>query len=215
MASKIPKAIPKNLYKPLPLEQRKQIYLPDFVLTLIRTPFLPPRYASFWVPLTFNKLDMKDYMKRVYNVDVLKVRSYVEQQKVTRELPRGRQGFGTMRRQMAKKKMTIEMTEPFVWPEEPKDFAPWERDTFFEAKKMQEDYQESQSHDAPMKAPTRKRELLAEQAKEMLSGKEHWQPTWQTLGLNLQRPLLKREEPKPEQSPQTPQTPEPSQTSER
>lgn len=27
MASKIPKALPKNLYKPLPLEQRKQIYL--------------------------------------------------------------------------------------------------------------------------------------------------------------------------------------------
>lgn len=98
---------------------------PDFTLTLIRTPFLPPRYASFWVPLNFNKLDMKDYLKRVYNVDVLKVRSYIEQQKITREKPRGRDGFGPWRRPMSRKKMTVEMTEPFVWPEEPTDTKPY------------------------------------------------------------------------------------------
>ncbi|EFR03224.1 mitochondrial ribosomal protein subunit L23 [Nannizzia gypsea CBS 118893] len=201
MASQIAKAIPKSLPKPLPLDQRKQIYLPDFVLTLIRTPFLPPRYASFWVPLTFNKLDMKDYMKRVYNVDVIKVRSYVEQQKVTRELPRGRQGAGPMRRPEAKKKMTIEMTEPFVWPEEPRDFEQWEQKTFFEAKKMQEDFQASYAHDAPMKAPTRKRELLAKQAKQVLKGEEQWQPTWQALGLNSQRPVFKSEALQPKEAP--------------
>ncbi|KAM5467518.1 mitochondrial 54S ribosomal protein YmL41 [Microsporum audouinii] len=212
MASKIPKALPKNLYKPLPLEQRKQIYLPDFVLTLIRTPFLPPRYASFWVPLTFNKLDMKDYMKRVYNVDVIKVRSYVEQQKVTRELPRGRQGVGPMRRLMAKKKMTIEMTEPFVWPHEPEDFSPWERDTFYEAKKLQEDFQAAHSEDAPMKAPARKRELLAEQAKQVLKGEEQWQPTWQTLGLNSQRPILKRQTPKSKEAPVASESAQPSES---
>ncbi|EGD90130.1 hypothetical protein H112_02603 [Trichophyton rubrum D6] len=203
MASTISKAIPKSLPKPLPLDQRKQIYLPDFVLTLIRTPFLPPRYASFWVPLTFNKLDMKDYMKRVYNVDVIKVRSYVEQQKVTRELPRGRQGVGPMRRPMPKKKMTIEMTEPFVWPEEPEDFGPWERDTFFEAKKMQEDFQAAHAHDAPMKAPTRKRQMLAEQAEQVLKGEEQWQPTWQALGLSSQRPLFNRQEREPKEASKT------------
>lgn len=68
---------------------------------------------------------MKDYLKRVYNVDVLKVRSYVEQQKVTREMPRGRQGYGPLRRPMAKKRMTVEMTEPFVWPEPPTDHEPY------------------------------------------------------------------------------------------
>ena len=96
-------------------------YSPDFTVTLIRTPFLPPNYASFWVPLNFNKLDIKDYLKRAYNVDVLKVRSYVEQQNVTREMPRGRQGYGALRRPMSKKRMTVEMTEPFVWPEPPTD----------------------------------------------------------------------------------------------
>ena len=95
---------------------------PDFTITFIRTPFLPPRYASFWVPLNFNKLDIKDYLKRLYGVDVLKVRSYVEQQKVTREQPRGRDGYGPLRRPMSRKKMTVELKDPFVWPEEPADF---------------------------------------------------------------------------------------------
>ncbi|EER24996.1 hypothetical protein D8B26_007581 [Coccidioides posadasii str. Silveira] len=186
------KNLPFNWFKPpAPVEQRKQVYLPEFTITLIRTPFLPPRYASFWVPLSFNKLDMKDYLKRVYDVDVIKVRSYVEQQKVTRERPMGKEGYGPLRRPMARKKMTVEMTEPFVWPEEPKDFSPWERDTYFEAKKMQEDYQEAHGPEAGMKAPERQRELLAEQAKRLKQGRETWQPTWQTLGLNFERPLLR------------------------
>ncbi|EAS27973.3 mitochondrial 54S ribosomal protein YmL41 [Coccidioides immitis RS] len=184
--------LPFNWFKPpAPVEQRKQVYLPEFTITLIRTPFLPPRYASFWVPLSFNKLDMKDYLKRVYDVDVIKVRSYVEQQKVTRERPMGKEGYGPLRRPMARKKMTVEMTEPFVWPEEPKDFSPWERDTYFEAKKMQEDYQEAHGPESGMKAPERQRELLAEQAKRLKQGRETWQPTWQTLGLNFERPLLR------------------------
>ncbi|KMU87914.1 mitochondrial ribosomal protein subunit L23 [Coccidioides immitis H538.4] len=134
---------------------------------------------------------MKDYLKRVYDVDVIKVRSYVEQQKVTRERPMGKEGYGPLRRPMARKKMTVEMTEPFVWPEEPKDFSPWERDTYFEAKKMQEDYQEAHGPESGMKAPERQRELLAEQAKRLKQGRETWQPTWQTLGLNFERPLLR------------------------
>jgi large subunit ribosomal protein L23 len=96
---------------------------PEFVITLIRTPFLPPRYASFYVPLNFNKLDMRDYMQRVYNVEVLHVRSYVEQQKVTRDRQDGAPGYGPLRRPKSKKRMTIEMAEPFVWPEVPKDLS--------------------------------------------------------------------------------------------
>ncbi|KAI1916611.1 mitochondrial 54S ribosomal protein YmL41 [Ophidiomyces ophidiicola] len=199
-APSLPK-VPSKLYThPVPVEQRKQVYLPEFTITLIRTPFLPPRYASFWVPLSFNKLDLKDYLKRAYNVDVIKVRSYVEQQKVTRERALGKEGFGPLRRPMAKKKMTVEMTEPFIWPEEPKDFAPWERDTYFEAKKMQEDFQESRSPDAVLKAPEKQRELLADQAKRVKEGMEPWQPTWQTLGLNFERPLLKPQSSKPSQT---------------
>lgn len=100
-------------------------YRPDFTVTLIRTPFLPPRYASFYVPLHFNKLDIRDYLQRAYGVKVLSVRSFVEQQKVTRMRKDGKHGYGRLRRPQAKKKMTVEMTEPFVWPEPPKDMAPY------------------------------------------------------------------------------------------
>ncbi|EEH49483.1 mitochondrial 54S ribosomal protein YmL41 [Paracoccidioides brasiliensis Pb18] len=175
---------------PIPLDQRKQIYLPDFVITLIRTPFLPPRYASFWVPLTFNKLDIKDYLKRVYGVDVVKVRSYVEQQKITRERPCGKEGYGKWRRPMAKKKMTVEMTEPFIWPEEPKDYKPWEKERFFETKEYQRDISEKMEPDAKNKAPERKWKTVSEQAKRLLDGKEKWEPTWKALGLNYERPVI-------------------------
>lgn len=53
------------------------------------------------------------------------MRSYVEQQKVTREKPRGWEGYGALRRPMSRKRMTVEMEEPFVWPEEPEDFSPY------------------------------------------------------------------------------------------
>lgn len=64
-------------------------------------------------------------MQRVYGVKVLSVRSYVEQQKVTRQRPLGKPGYGPLRRPQSKKRMTIEMTEPFVWPEPPKDMSPY------------------------------------------------------------------------------------------
>lgn len=41
-----------------------------------------------------------------------------------------------------------------------------------------------------MKEPTNKRDLLAEQAKRILDGKEEWKPTWKALGLNYDRPLV-------------------------
>ena len=68
---------------------------------------------------------MRDYLKRLYGVDVLSVRSYVEQQKVTRLRPLGKFGYGKLRRPMSKKKMTVEMKTPFVWPEAPADMTPY------------------------------------------------------------------------------------------
>lgn len=102
---------------------------PNFTIALIRTPFLPPRFASFYVPLNFNKLDLRDYLQRVYGVGVLSVRSTVEQQKVTRELPNGRYGYGKWRRPRSKKRMTVELKEPFVWPEVPENMEAYV--TFF------------------------------------------------------------------------------------
>ncbi|KKK21242.1 mitochondrial 54S ribosomal protein, partial [Aspergillus ochraceoroseus] len=188
--SKFPKK-PANWLSPsAPLSQRKQVFLPDFTIALIRTPFLPPRYASFYVPLNFNKLDMRDYLKRLYGVDVLGVRSYVEQQKVTRLRPLGKFGYGKLRRPMAKKKMTVEMKQPFVWPDAPTDMAPWEKDQFFKAAKYQSEIQDKQRPDAGMKANKDERETFEEDAKKLLDGSKSWRPTWQALGLNYNRSIL-------------------------
>lgn len=101
---------------------------PDFVVTLIRTPQLPPKYASFWVPLWFNKLDFKNYLRNVYDVDVLHVRSYVQQQKVARDqYQRGTKVLqGPIYRPPARKKMTVELVDPFVYPEEQEDLSAYD-----------------------------------------------------------------------------------------
>lgn len=101
-------------------------YRPDFVVTLMRTPHLPPKYASFWVPLWFNKLDFKSYLKNVYNVDVLHIRSYVQQQKVQQRETVGSTTttLGKVYRPASRKKMTVELVDPFVFPEEVKDLSP-------------------------------------------------------------------------------------------
>ncbi|OKL56281.1 hypothetical protein UA08_08465 [Talaromyces atroroseus] len=167
----------------------KNVFLPEFVIALIHTPFLPPRYASFYVPLEFNKLDMRDYMKKLYNVDILRIRSYVEQQKVTRQL-RDRMGQGPLRRPKSKKKMTIEMFEPFVWPQLPQDQSAWEKEQFYNQQRYSTDIQESKQPAASAKPVKNERESFEQQAKDLLEGKTTWKPTWQALGLRYDRPSL-------------------------
>ncbi|KAL2821634.1 ribosomal protein L23-domain-containing protein [Aspergillus granulosus] len=170
-----------------PLSQRKQVYLPNFTIALIRTPFLPPRFASFYVPLNFNKLDLRDYLQRLYGVGVLRIRSYIEQMKVTR-MKRNGNGYGQLRRPRSKKRMTVEMKEPFVWPEVPEDLSPWEKDQFFKAAKYQDDIQKSQQFENKTKPNKEEREAFEAEAKKLLDGSKPWRPTWQALGLNYNRP---------------------------
>ncbi|KAE8352635.1 hypothetical protein BDV28DRAFT_157702 [Aspergillus coremiiformis] len=185
--SKFPKKPADWVSPSAPLSMRKQVFLPEFTIALIRTPFLPPRFASFYVPLDFNKLDLRDYLKRLYKVDVLSVRSYVEQQKVTRLRPVQKSGYGKLRRPMAKKKMTVEMKQPFVWPEVPTDLEPWERDQFHKAAEYQSDVQDQQRPEAKMKPNSDMRTSYAKEAEKLLDGSKSWRPTWQALGLSYDR----------------------------
>lgn len=93
---------------------------PKFTVALIRTPKLSPYHARFLVPLDFSKYDLRDYLFHAYNVKCFNIRSYVKQMPVrdTREQPR--HWF----RAESKKYMTVEMEQPFVWPEVP-DLEPW------------------------------------------------------------------------------------------
>ncbi|KAF1840784.1 mitochondrial ribosomal protein subunit L23 [Cucurbitaria berberidis CBS 394.84] len=98
----------------------KKIYLPKFTVALVRTPSISPYHARFLVPLDFSKYDLRDYLYHAYNVKCFNIRSYVKQMPVrdTREQPR--HWF----RPESKKYMTVEMDDPFVWPELP-DLEPW------------------------------------------------------------------------------------------
>lgn len=190
----------------VPTELRKQVYLcvlctaihsaiqsiltpppsPRFTVTLMRTPHLPPKYASFEVPLWFNKLDMKSYLSSAYNVQVIHIRSTVLQSKVENDRDGGRgntkgMGQGRLRRPMAKKKMTVELVEPFVWPDEIKDFTAWEKESYWETAKENMEAQRKMQADAILKPNEKQRKSIAEQAKEMLQGKRTWKPTWQSL----------------------------------
>ncbi|KZF23119.1 hypothetical protein L228DRAFT_281871 [Xylona heveae TC161] len=160
----------------------KEVYLPNFTLTLLRTPFLPPNYASFIVPLNLNKLDIRDYLFHAYGVKVVSVRSYVQQQRVRQDKPGSRMPAPRRwYRPRSIKKMTVEMDKPFVWPEEPEDFSSWEKERYDAAAKSQEKEQEKYRPDYAAK-PTAERKSIAEQAQALLSGKEQWRPQWVDSG---------------------------------
>lgn len=69
-------------------------------------------------------MDIRDYLFHAYNVRVLRVRSFITQSKV--EVNEKGQKF----RRRGVKKMTVEMTEPFVWPEEPENYEMYVLDLY-------------------------------------------------------------------------------------
>ncbi|KAJ6184538.1 hypothetical protein N7519_005839 [Penicillium mononematosum] len=147
-------------------------------------PNLTPRYAQFRVPLNFNKFDLRSYLWHLYGVGTLSIRSYVQAQPITR-ISRDGKGFGPWRRPKSQKRMTVELKEPFVYPEEPKDLTPWEHESWSKAEKWQIDQQEKENP-RPNKGeePDQQlRDAYKEQAKALLENKETWRPTWKALGL--------------------------------
>lgn len=118
---------------------------PNFTITLLHTPHKHPTFASFLVPLWFSKLDLKDYLYNLYNIQVLRVRSQVIQSPVREGKPSDRIAMPhRFFRPQSTKRMTVELVTgvagqgPFVWPAEPENWAPWAKEQFEEAKKQQE-----------------------------------------------------------------------------
>ncbi|KAI1210882.1 uncharacterized protein F4807DRAFT_459109 [Annulohypoxylon truncatum] len=96
-----------------------QIYLPKFAIALLRKGGQRPNFATFKVPLRFNKFDLRDYLLHAYNIAVLNVRSQLKPR------PTHRKKNGHMVRPLPAKIMTVEMRQPFVWPARPTDITPW------------------------------------------------------------------------------------------
>lgn len=108
-----PQNVPTNL--------REQVYFPNFTVSMRRQTIYGPYYAQFDVPLWFSKLDLKGYLKQVYNVDVVHIRSYTTPALVKRKQPNNPYTLGEVYRLKSKKRMTVQLVEPFEWPVKPED----------------------------------------------------------------------------------------------
>ncbi|KAG9657559.1 hypothetical protein KCU64_g5118, partial [Aureobasidium melanogenum] len=163
----------------------KEVYLPNFTVALVQTPRMPPSFAKFIVPLNMNKLDLRDYLYHAYDVRVVSVRSYIEQQKVTQGKPNAPK-MQTKRwfRPRAIKKMTVELEKPFVFPELPtKDElnAHWNKETHDQGQKDNDKYAEQRGRLADTYVDKDERKSMREQARALLERKEQWKPA-ETLG---------------------------------
>lgn len=75
--------------------------------------------------------------------------------------------------------MTIEMpaTSPFVWPEAPTDFSPWDQEAQKKAEEAQKKEQEITGAEGRY-LPKPGAQELRKQAEELLAGKSTWRPGW-------------------------------------
>jgi len=76
--------------------------------------------------------------------------------------------------------MTVELVDPFVWPEANEDLSPWERDTFYKGLAHSIETNKKREEGAATEPNKTHRKSIAEQAKELLKGKQ-WKPTWESL----------------------------------
>ncbi|KAK3943886.1 hypothetical protein QBC46DRAFT_376528 [Diplogelasinospora grovesii] len=160
---------------------KKQVFLPNQVITFIRPkPKQPPNLASFVVPLRFNKLDLRDYLYHAYNVQVLKVRSFINERAPER---RGNNNQGKWYRPQPQKMMVAELTKPFVWPEPVKEDArgDWDHDIWQRVEKQRKKTLAQQEamgkSDIPLRTdmPTPEaRKVLRKQAAEFLADEKQW-----------------------------------------
>lgn len=95
----------------------KKIYFPTAKVVLLRPNAKhTPYQAKFAVPRYFNKLDLRDYLYHVYGLRALNVTTQLLWARWTRQTPRS-----PRYRETQIKKMTIDMADPFVWPEQPSE----------------------------------------------------------------------------------------------
>jgi large subunit ribosomal protein L23 len=159
-------------------------------VTLIKS-HLPPNFARFIVPISFNKLDLRDYLFHAYNVRTLHIRSSIAQGKASKNEK------GQLKRDPPTKYMTAQLLEPFVWPAEPwvKEGVPEEEWEGFNREVQRLTQEAEQSNETALKYDKRfrgegarsvpkrsERASLAEQARRLLDGREKWQGTAAAMG---------------------------------
>ncbi|AGO11075.1 AaceriAFR405Wp [[Ashbya] aceris (nom. inval.)] len=97
----------------------RKLYFPKARVILLRPNAKhTPYQAKFIVPKSFNKLDLRDYLYHLYGLRALNITTQLLHGRFRKPHP-----LKPRYRDPQIKKMTIEMQEPFIWPEETKDTA--------------------------------------------------------------------------------------------
>ena len=158
---------------------------PKVTMALLHTPNLSARWAQFEVPLSFNKLDMRDYLFHAYNVRIKSVRTFIPWVPVKRRMEKTKPGQRTNYRPKGIKKMTVELENPFAWPEVPEDFTKWDRERFLKMTGQSADRREQNRK--KMESGWRQKGALyyadnpttelRRQAERLLKGEERWSTT--------------------------------------
>lgn len=138
--------------------------------------------ATFNVPLSFNKLDFRDYLWNVYNVEARSVRSFVNQMR-PRQRQYGPSQGGKWYRPRSQKMMIADLARPFVWPEAPEDLTPWDKLMFDAVEGEHKKSIEAQYARAKGTPKLREqmglspdRRKLRTEAEELLAGRRKWRP---------------------------------------
>ncbi|PSR81903.1 hypothetical protein BD289DRAFT_438476 [Coniella lustricola] len=167
---------------------QKQLYLPNNIVSFLRPKDgQSPTIATFEVPLTFNKLDFRDYLYHVYDVEVRSVRSFINQRLPAQRSLSGRSG--KWYRPRSQKLMIVDLVKPFVWPERPtaEKMQDWDHKMYQAVEQGHANdvaIAERQARGMPLLRPNVAREenraILAKKAKDLLEGKAKWNPglTW-------------------------------------
>ncbi|AOW25850.1 hypothetical protein MEW_00153 [Candida albicans P60002] len=93
----------------------KQIYFPQGRICLLRSNAKhTPYQAKFLVPKSMNKMDLRDYLWHIYGLRALNITVQLQPAR----WKRSPYGLGRYRSPQLKK-MTVDMMEPFIWPEVP------------------------------------------------------------------------------------------------
>ena len=97
----------------------KKVYFPKARICLLRPNAKhTPYQAKFLVPRNFNKMDLRDYLWHVYGLRALNVTVQLLHAKFTK----GADDHARYRGPQYKK-MTIDMEEPFIWPDLPRSLV--------------------------------------------------------------------------------------------
>lgn len=167
----------------VPKHMRTQVYFPKVTMSLHRAKGLGPYYVMFKVPMNFSKLDLRSYLKELYNVDVVHIRSQVKPGKFYRVYPANRRSKGVLRRTKSKKEMTVQLVEPFEFPAKDAevDREAFNTDEYYDSIKRQREFEMKMGDAYGTYIDKAHRQKIAEQAREIAEGKVAWAPTWQQL----------------------------------